>query len=85
MPSGKFGSVSSDGVRPAPGAELGRNVLVVFYIGEECAHCVEQLDAIEKRTDDSTKRDVEVAEIDRVNTKLTPKVTAVEAAAEGTR
>jgi len=150
-----------DGARVTLARYLGRNVLVVFYIGEECAHCVEQLDAIEKRIEDFTKRDVEVlavssdtpeqnqrslgmgdmpilllsdvdgsnasrwkswddfedialhstnfvdrdgnvrwartggdpfldldfllAEIDRVNTKLTAKVTAVEAAAEGTR
>ncbi|MBN8645181.1 MAG: redoxin domain-containing protein [Planctomycetes bacterium] len=31
---------------------LGRNVLLVFYLGEECAHCVEQLVAINGRSAD---------------------------------
>jgi len=41
----------------------GKNVVVVFYIGEECAHCVDQLIAIEERMADFRHRDVEVLAI----------------------
>ncbi len=30
----------------------GKNVLLVFYLGDECAHCVEQLKGINARADD---------------------------------
>ena len=38
----------------------GRNVLLVFYIGEDCAHCVEQLVEISDRIVQFRLRDVEV-------------------------
>lgn len=41
----------------------GRNVLLVFYLGESCVHCVEQLQAIEKRVNDFRTRDVELLAI----------------------
>ncbi|MHC5003239.1 MAG: redoxin domain-containing protein [Planctomycetota bacterium] len=36
----------------------GRNVLLVFYLGEGCVHCVEQLQAIGKKAYDFGSRDV---------------------------
>ncbi|MHC4991625.1 MAG: redoxin domain-containing protein [Planctomycetota bacterium] len=41
----------------------GRNVLLVFYLGEGCAHCVEQLQAIGKRAADFNRRDVDLLAI----------------------
>jgi peroxiredoxin/cytochrome c-type biogenesis protein CcmH/NrfG len=38
----------------------GKNVLLVFYLGDECEHCVEQLVAITKRIDDFTRRNTVV-------------------------
>jgi len=39
---------------------FGQNVVLVFYIGEACVHCVEQLDAIDERIGDFEKRNVKV-------------------------
>lgn len=41
----------------------GRNVLLVFYLGEECPHCMEQLVAISERQDELSRADVEVLAI----------------------
>jgi len=41
----------------------GKNVLLVFYLGEGCAHCVEQLQAIDERKDDFISRNVELLAI----------------------
>ena len=38
----------------------GKNVLMVFYLGEECLHCLEQLDKIAKRRPDFAAADTEV-------------------------
>ena len=38
----------------------GTNVLLVFFLGEECPHCVEQLIAIDERIDEFAARDVDV-------------------------
>jgi peroxiredoxin len=38
----------------------GRNVVLVFYLGEECPHCVEQLIAIKKRHLDFEEADITV-------------------------
>ena len=38
-------------------------MLLVFFLGEECVHCVEQLVAINDRIHDFTDRDVEVLAI----------------------
>ena len=36
----------------------GQNVLLVFYLGDQCVHCVEQLHAIGERAKEFQKRDV---------------------------
>jgi peroxiredoxin len=41
----------------------GRNVVLIFYLGQECAHCLEQLQAVAKRKDDFEKRNVAVLAI----------------------
>lgn len=41
----------------------GRNVLLIFYLGQECAHCLEQLQAVAKRKDDFEKRNIAVLAI----------------------
>jgi peroxiredoxin len=38
----------------------GRNVVLIFYLGQECAHCLEQLQAVAKRKDDFEKRNTAV-------------------------
>jgi peroxiredoxin len=38
----------------------GKNVLMVFYLGEECLHCLEQLDKIAKRRPEFAAADTEV-------------------------
>ena len=38
----------------------GRNVLLVFYLGEECPHCLEQLTEVTKRKDELWKLDTDV-------------------------
>ena len=34
---------------------LGRNVLLIFYLGDECVHCIEQIAVAEERFDDLTQ------------------------------
>jgi peroxiredoxin len=41
----------------------GRAVLLVFYLGQACIHCVEQLQAIGARADEFASRDVELLAI----------------------
>lgn len=41
----------------------GRNVVLVFYLGQECAHCLEQLQTVAKRKEDFTKRNTAVLAI----------------------
>ena len=41
----------------------GKNVLLVFYLGEGCVHCVEQLDAIGERAMAFNSRNVELLAI----------------------
>ena len=38
----------------------GRNVVIIFYLGQECAHCLEQLQAVAKRKEDFEKRNTAV-------------------------
>jgi peroxiredoxin/tetratricopeptide (TPR) repeat protein len=38
----------------------GRNVLMIFYLGEECVHCMEQLTEVVKREKDLSQLDVDV-------------------------
>jgi peroxiredoxin/cytochrome c-type biogenesis protein CcmH/NrfG len=41
----------------------GRNVVLIFYLGQECAHCLEQLQAVAKRKEDFEKRNTAVIAI----------------------
>jgi peroxiredoxin len=41
----------------------GRNVVLIFYLGQECAHCLEQLQAVAKRKEDFEKRNAAVLAI----------------------
>ncbi len=41
----------------------GRNLVLIFYLGEECPHCVEQLTAIKNRISDFSLNNTEVAAI----------------------
>lgn len=41
----------------------GKNVVLIFYLGEECVHCIEQLIAIKKRINDFLLNDTEVVAI----------------------
>lgn len=38
----------------------GQNVLLVFYIGEQCTHCIEQLNAIKDRFNDFSGADCQI-------------------------
>jgi len=38
----------------------GRNVLLIFYLGEECPHCLEQLTEVTKRKDELFRLDTDV-------------------------
>jgi peroxiredoxin len=44
--------VDTDGARVSLQDYKGTNVLLVFYLSDECVHCVEQLTAINARADD---------------------------------
>lgn len=43
----------------------GRNVLLVFYLGEECVHCIEQIQLAEERMEDLEQRDTVVLGVSR--------------------
>jgi peroxiredoxin len=38
----------------------GRNVLLVFYIGEQCTHCIDQLNAVRKRFNEFSAADTQI-------------------------
>jgi peroxiredoxin len=50
----------SDGKAVSLADFKGKNVLLVFYLNEECVHCVEQLVAINKRASDWTAQNTVV-------------------------
>jgi peroxiredoxin len=41
----------------------GRNVVLVFFLGEQCAHCVEQLVALDEKSSDFEERDTQILAI----------------------
>jgi peroxiredoxin len=59
-PAPKLDLVDSKGKKVTLEEYKGRNVLLVFYLGEECLHCLEQLDKISKRRPDFAGADTEV-------------------------
>jgi peroxiredoxin len=56
-------ALDSSGKRVTLDEYAGRNVLLVFYLGDECAHCMEQLSAIAKKEDEFDRRGVELLAI----------------------
>jgi len=56
-------ALDSEGARVSLAEYSGRNVLLVFYLGARCVHCVEQLAAIDARIGDFERRDVDVLAI----------------------
>ncbi|HTP01409.1 MAG TPA: redoxin domain-containing protein, partial [Anaerolineales bacterium] len=50
----------SDGKRVTLTEYRGRNILLVFYLGQECPHCMRQLHDIAKRKDDWNRLDTAV-------------------------
>jgi peroxiredoxin len=55
----------------------GHNVLLVFYLGEECPHCMEQLQALQKRGDDFAAADVRVLAISSASPEKNAASTAL--------
>ena len=51
-------AVAAAGERVTLEQFVGKNVLLVYYLSEQCVHCVEQLREIEKRAADFAARDV---------------------------
>ncbi len=41
----------------------GKNVLLIFYLGDECPHCLDQLVQLAKREPDFTRHDTEILAI----------------------
>jgi peroxiredoxin len=59
----KFDALDSAGARVTLDDYTGRNVLLVFYLGDECTHCMEQLRAIAEKKADFESRGVELLAI----------------------
>ena len=57
-PAPRLEASDSSGSIVTLGDYRGQNVLLVFYLGEECPHCVDQLQAIHKRRAEFASRDV---------------------------
>jgi peroxiredoxin len=56
-------AIDSKGKRVTLGEYRGRNVLLIFYLGEECVHCMEQLTEVVKRESDLNKLEIDVLAI----------------------
>jgi peroxiredoxin/cytochrome c-type biogenesis protein CcmH/NrfG len=56
-------AVDSKGKRVKLEEYRGRNVLLIFYLGEECVHCMEQLNEVVKREGDLSKQGIDVLAI----------------------
>lgn len=62
-PAPQLDVVDAKGKRVGLGEYKGKNVLLIFYLGEECAHCLEQLVEVSKRKWDWARLDTEVLAI----------------------
>src|SRR5262249_14294019 len=56
----KLEAVDVENKRVTLGEYGGRNVLLIFYLGEECPHCMEQLVEVNKRKEELSKLDTDV-------------------------
>jgi peroxiredoxin len=62
-PAPALDALDSTGTRVTLDDHAGRNVLLVFYLGDECAHCMEQLQAIGGRAGEFEERNVDLLAI----------------------
>lgn len=62
-PAPKLDALDPDGSRVTLEDYAGRNIVLVFFLGEQCVHCVEQLVALGDRIAEFDERDVQVIAI----------------------
>ena len=62
-PAPELDAIDSDEVKVTLEEYRGRNVVLVFYLGGQCAHCVDQLVAIDERVADFGDRNTVVLAI----------------------
>ncbi len=62
-PAPELSALDSKGAPVTLAQFRGKNVLLVFYLSDQCVHCVEQLHAIEERIAEFGKRDTVVLAI----------------------
>ncbi len=53
----------ADGKRVTLNDYRGKNVVLVFFLGQECAHCLEQLDGLNKRSDEFARIATEIVAV----------------------
>jgi peroxiredoxin len=58
-----FSMADTSGTPWSLARQTGKNVLVIFYLGERCAHCLQQLERFGKEFEAFKKRNVEVVAI----------------------
>ena len=63
MPAVKWSLTDTEGRKRSLGDYSGRPVLVIFYLGFDCLHCVEQLDAFAPKTDTFSKAGIDLVAI----------------------
>ncbi len=64
-PAPTLAVLDSSGSNVSLDAYRGKNVIVVFYLGDQCPHCIEQLQKFDQRAGDFAKRDATVLAISR--------------------
>ena len=57
FPAPALGALGPDGQRVQLESLRGKNVVLVFYLGGQCVHCIEELAALAERADDFAKAD----------------------------
>lgn len=65
----KLDAVDSSGKRVTLDEYKGKNVILVFYLGEECPHCLEQLQSFYKRKDEFGRLNTEILAISSTDPK----------------
>jgi len=63
MPAVKWSLTDTEGRKRSLGDYSGRPVLVIFYLGFDCLHCVEQLDAFAPKTETFRKAGIDLVAI----------------------
>ena len=62
-PAPALDALDASGKRVTLDEYRGKNVLLIFYLGEECPHCLEQLKGVSKRKADFARLNTEVLAI----------------------